>query len=175
MAYVHELPLLPVVSPTSASCWGSATGNVRSSRLLTMEKMAVLAPMPSASDRIATSETTGVARSERNARRMSCMVTLLDGSVAVCVDDHGPSTVTGKLGPYNSRVTLIAMTREVSPAFAKCELTHLGRVAIDVDDARAQHDAYENALEDACYRIERLPAAADMPDAVFVEDAAIVF
>jgi dimethylargininase len=70
---------------------------------------------------------------------------------------------------------VVAMTREVSSAFADCELTHLGRVTIDVDVARAQHDAYENALEDAGYRIERLPAAADMPDAVFIEDAAIVF
>ena len=53
---------------------------------------------------------------------------------------------------------LVAITREVSPAFANCELTHLGRVPIDVDVARAQHDAYENALEDAGYRIERLTA-----------------
>src|SRR5438067_478895 len=70
---------------------------------------------------------------------------------------------------------LVAITREVSPAFANCELTHLGRVPIDVDVARAQHDAYENALEDAGYRIERLTAGVDMPDAVFIEDAAIVF
>src|SRR5258708_5806117 len=70
---------------------------------------------------------------------------------------------------------MVAVTREVSPSFANCELTHLGRVAIDVDVARAQHDAYENALEDAGYRIDRLAAGADIPDAVFIEDAAIVF
>jgi dimethylargininase len=69
----------------------------------------------------------------------------------------------------------IAMTREVSPAFGGCELTHLSRVPIDVDLARAQHDAYENALEDAGYRIDRLPSGADMPDCVFIEDAALVF
>ncbi|HEV3141058.1 MAG TPA: arginine deiminase family protein [Vicinamibacterales bacterium] len=67
------------------------------------------------------------------------------------------------------------MTREVSPAFAHCELTHLRRVPIDVDVARAQHDAYENALEDAGCRIHRLPADPDMPDSVFIEDAALVF
>ncbi|HYM24898.1 MAG TPA: arginine deiminase family protein [Vicinamibacterales bacterium] len=70
---------------------------------------------------------------------------------------------------------MTAITREVSPAFARCELTHLRRVPIDVDLARAQHDAYENALEDAGYRIERLTAGADMPDSVFIEDAAVVF
>src|SRR5580765_7341623 len=70
---------------------------------------------------------------------------------------------------------MIAITREVSPAFAKCELTHLGRVPIDVDLARAQHDAYENALEDAGCRIDRVAADASMPDSVFIEDAALVF
>src|SRR5437764_332270 len=72
---------------------------------------------------------------------------------------------------------LTAITRDVSPAFASCELTHLARVPIDVDVARAQHDAYENALEDAGYRIDRLSRAPNdvMPDSVFVEDAAIVF
>jgi dimethylargininase len=72
-------------------------------------------------------------------------------------------------------VSLTAITREVSPAFARCELTHLDRVPIDVDVARAQHDAYENALEDAGYRIDRVPADATMPDSVFIEDAALVF
>jgi dimethylargininase len=70
---------------------------------------------------------------------------------------------------------MVAMTREVSPAFARCELTHLSRKPIDVDDARAQHDAYENVLEDAGYRIDRLQADTTMPDAVFIEDAALVF
>src|ERR1051326_4023584 len=70
---------------------------------------------------------------------------------------------------------MLAMTREVSPSFDRCELTHLGRTPIDVDRARAQHDAYENALEDAGYIIERLPSTAAMPDSVFIEDAAIVF
>src|ERR1051325_6788415 len=70
---------------------------------------------------------------------------------------------------------MIAITREVSPTFANCELTHLTRTPIDVDLARAQHDAYENALEDAGCRIDRLPAGPDMPDSVFIEDAAVVF
>jgi len=67
------------------------------------------------------------------------------------------------------------MTRDVSPAFADCELTHVERVPIDVAAARAQHEAYEQALADAGYRIRRLPAGREMPDSVFVEDIAVVF
>lgn len=67
------------------------------------------------------------------------------------------------------------MTRQISDALAECELTHLSRVPIDLNLARAQHAAYERALADSGYRIERLPSGVDMPDAVFVEDTAIVF
>src|SRR3989442_2860104 len=56
----------------SASCCGSLTGSERSSKLFTSEKIAVLAPMPSASDRTATMVTTGVPASWRMATRMSC-------------------------------------------------------------------------------------------------------
>lgn len=69
----------------------------------------------------------------------------------------------------------VAITRAVSPAFAECQLTHLARVPIDVEAARAQHSAYEAALAAAGYRIERLDADSAMPDSVFVEDIAIVF
>src|SRR5258705_5236961 len=70
---------------------------------------------------------------------------------------------------------LIALTRDISPAIARCELTHLEREAIDVDLARAQHAAYEACLRDAGCRVERLAAGPDMPDSVFIEDTAIVF
>jgi dimethylargininase len=69
----------------------------------------------------------------------------------------------------------VAITREVSSALGQCELTHLARVHIDVALARTQHAAYERALVDAGFRIERLPSTPDMPDAVFVEDIAVVF
>jgi dimethylargininase len=69
----------------------------------------------------------------------------------------------------------IAMTRAVSPAFASCELTHLERVPIDVDRARAQHRAYEQALVAAGGLVQQLDTSADMPDSVFVEDIAVVF
>ncbi len=69
----------------------------------------------------------------------------------------------------------VAITREVSPSIGDCELTHLARVPIDVEVARAQHAAYELALAEAGYRVERLAGGAEMPDCVFVEDIAIVF
>ena len=70
---------------------------------------------------------------------------------------------------------LIAVTRAVSDAINRCELTHLAREPIDVDRARAEHRAYERALEEAGCTIVRVEAAPDLPDAVFVEDAAVVF
>jgi dimethylargininase len=68
----------------------------------------------------------------------------------------------------------VAITRAVSPAFAACELTHLPRVPIDVEVARGQHRAYEQALIDAGCLVERLDTAPDMADSVFVEDIAVV-
>jgi dimethylargininase len=69
---------------------------------------------------------------------------------------------------------LLAVTRPVSEAFNRCELTHLERMAIDVDRARAQHRAYEGALAEAGCTIVRVAAAPDLPDAVFIEDTAVV-
>lgn len=69
---------------------------------------------------------------------------------------------------------LLAITRGVSDGFAHCELTHLERVPIDVARAAAQHAAYERTLESLGCAIQRIPGAADLPDCVFVEDAAIV-
>ena len=70
---------------------------------------------------------------------------------------------------------LVALTRDISPAIARCELTHLDRNPIDLDLARAQHAAYEARLREAGCRVERLTAGPDMPDSVFIEDTAIVF
>ena len=69
---------------------------------------------------------------------------------------------------------LTAITRPVSPAIVGCELTHLSRSPIDVNTAAAQHAAYERALEELGCRIVRLALAPDLPDSVFVEDAAVV-
>jgi len=69
---------------------------------------------------------------------------------------------------------LIAYTREVSPALADCELTHLEREPLDVAGARAEHAVYESVLERLGARVRRLPSTPQLPDGVFVEDAAVV-
>ena len=69
----------------------------------------------------------------------------------------------------------IAITRAVSAALGDCELTHLERVPIDVELARAQHREYEQALREAGYLVEHLESTNEMPDSVFVEDIAVVF
>jgi dimethylargininase len=69
---------------------------------------------------------------------------------------------------------LLALTRGVSPALADCELTHLSRLPLDVELAATQHAAYERALESLGCTVHRLPAPAAMPDAVFIEDTAVV-
>jgi dimethylargininase len=68
----------------------------------------------------------------------------------------------------------IAFTRAISPRIVDCALTHLDRRPIDPDLAAAQHAAYEQALGDAGLDVIRLPYLADDPDAVFVEDTAIL-
>jgi dimethylargininase len=68
----------------------------------------------------------------------------------------------------------IAITRAVSPRIAECELTWLERQPIDFALAAEQHDAYERALASLGCTIVRVADAPDMPDGVFVEDAAVV-
>jgi dimethylargininase len=68
----------------------------------------------------------------------------------------------------------IAVTREVSPALGNCELSYVPREAIDVARAGAQHRDYQRALEILGCRLLALPAEAELPDSVFVEDVAIV-
>ena len=69
---------------------------------------------------------------------------------------------------------MVAITREVTPAIARCELTHLSRAAIDVERARRQHARYEDVLTSLGCLVERLPSPRNLADAVFVEDTAVV-
>lgn len=69
---------------------------------------------------------------------------------------------------------VIAITRDVSPRFNECELTHIERAPIDVEIARAQHRAYVHALASLGCQVVELPAEADFPDSVFVEDIAFI-
>ena len=68
----------------------------------------------------------------------------------------------------------LAITRAVSVSLGRCELTHLKRLPIDVARAVAQHAAYEEALRSLGVRIVRATPAPDLPDAVCVEDTAVV-
>lgn len=69
---------------------------------------------------------------------------------------------------------LIAITRQVSPAIQRCELTHIARQPIDYARACAQHSQYEQSLRSLGIQVLSLPADADLPDSVFVEDIALV-
>jgi len=68
----------------------------------------------------------------------------------------------------------IALTRDVSPALAQCELTFLARAPIDIERAVAQHAAYGRLLESLGLDVRRLPGDATYPDCCFVEDTAVV-
>ena len=69
---------------------------------------------------------------------------------------------------------LTAITRKVSRSLANCELTWLERTPIDIARAITEHDAYERCLERLGVRLVSLPALEEHPDAVFVEDPALV-
>jgi dimethylargininase len=68
----------------------------------------------------------------------------------------------------------VALTRAVPASVGAGELTHLERTPIDVERARAQHAAYEQALVAAGCAVMRLAELPGLPDSVFVEDAAVV-
>ena len=68
----------------------------------------------------------------------------------------------------------IAITREISPRFAECEITHIERTPIDMNLARAQHRGYVNALRELECDVIELPAERELPDSVFVEDTAFI-
>ena len=67
-----------------------------------------------------------------------------------------------------------AIMRPPTPALARCALTHLERRPIDLQAALRQHAAYAAALEACGVTVQVLPALEAMPDAVFVEDTAVV-
>jgi len=69
---------------------------------------------------------------------------------------------------------LLALTRDVSPRFNECEITHIDRTPIDVKIAQSQHHGYIQALKELGCAVLELPAEADLPDSVFVEDTAVV-
>lgn len=68
----------------------------------------------------------------------------------------------------------IAVTHKVSPNLNQCELTHMDREPIDIEQARAQHDGYNDCLARHGLKVIELDANKELPDSVFVEDTAVV-
>jgi dimethylargininase len=71
-------------------------------------------------------------------------------------------------------VSGLAFTRDVSPKLADCALTHLARAPISASAAAVQHERYERALRDSGLDVIRLASLPNRPDAVFVEDTAVL-
>ena len=69
---------------------------------------------------------------------------------------------------------LTAITRAVSPAINRCELSHLPRQPINFARAVEQHRQYETCLRDLGVSVVSLLPEPDLPDSVFVEDPAVV-
>lgn len=69
---------------------------------------------------------------------------------------------------------IVAITRPTGPELRDCELTHLDRAPINIDRAIAQHDAYLDVLRAAGAEVLELRRLPNHPDAVFVEDTALV-
>ncbi|HKT49915.1 MAG TPA: arginine deiminase family protein [Candidatus Angelobacter sp.] len=69
---------------------------------------------------------------------------------------------------------LVALTRLLSPAILNCELTYMKRSWIDYDLAARQHLDYVRSLQRLGIDVVTLPPQPEMPDAVFVEDTALV-
>lgn len=76
--------------------------------------------------------------------------------------------------PASGPDATIAIVRPPADALARCELSHLERVPIDTRLARTQHDAYAALLHALGADVISLPPEPELPDAVFVEDVAIV-
>ncbi|HVT44718.1 MAG TPA: arginine deiminase-related protein [Thermoanaerobaculia bacterium] len=68
----------------------------------------------------------------------------------------------------------MAITRDVSSSIDRCEITHLDREPIDHQRASTQHREYARLLEIAGCRVVAIPEDGAFPDAVFIEDTAVV-
>jgi dimethylargininase len=69
---------------------------------------------------------------------------------------------------------LMAITRPVSRSINNCALSFQARQPIDVAKASAQHRVYQDCLSALGVQVVSLAAEPDLPDAVFVEDPAVI-
>lgn len=73
------------------------------------------------------------------------------------------------------QVSQRALIRRPSPNLAQGLITHIDRVPIDIDLAVAQWHGYVDALTRNGWQTLEVPAAADCPDSVFVEDSVVMY
>lgn len=71
-------------------------------------------------------------------------------------------------------MTGVAIVRRPGPLLADGLVEHIERVPVDLDLALTQWHGYLDALHEAGWRTVEAPAADHCPDAVFVEDTAVV-
>jgi len=69
----------------------------------------------------------------------------------------------------------LALVRRPGPRLADGLVTHLEKPTIDLDLAMEQWEAYAGCLRSAGWETVEVPPADDCPDAVFVEDAVVVY
>ena len=69
----------------------------------------------------------------------------------------------------------IAIVRPPAETLAEGQLTHIERVAVDLELANSQWDEYVALLSNAGWDIVEVPIATGQPDSVFVEDTMVVF
>jgi dimethylargininase len=69
---------------------------------------------------------------------------------------------------------MLALTHVPSPKMEQCQLTYVARAPIDHGRAVRQHEDYCGMLRECGVRVRTLDVNRDLPDCVFVEDAAIV-
>jgi dimethylargininase len=69
----------------------------------------------------------------------------------------------------------LALVRRPGPLLAEGQVTHVERRPVDLGLALRQWDGYVQALRDAGWGTVEVPPADDCPDAVFIEDAVVVF
>ena len=69
---------------------------------------------------------------------------------------------------------LSALTRGVSPSIGACKLTFMEREQVDVAVATRQHEAYTECLKKMGVQVTSLELLSEAPDAVFIQDTAVV-
>ena len=69
----------------------------------------------------------------------------------------------------------IAIVRPPAETLASGQLTHIERVAVDLELANSQWDEYVALLSNAGWDIVEVPIATGHPDSVFVEDTMVIF